>query len=654
MNKLNKDKSFQTNPYWVALIMLISAFALYGNTLWNKYCLDDSLVITRNTFTQQGLAGIPDIFSNESFTGFFGKQKELVSGARYRPLSIATFAIEQELFNRTPAVSHFINILLFAITGFLIYKLLTNVFKSSDSLHPLIPLIAALLFIFHPIHTEVVANIKGRDELMALLFSLSGCYAVLRYLETSKTWLLLSGTLLWFLGLLSKENAIIWWFLLPVLISMKGIKDNRKYLRPVITFSMAAFLFLLIRHAVIGSSTGVSDELMNNSYLEATSSQKFATIFYTLWRYIELLFLPWPLTYDYYPYHVSLAEWGSVRVILGMIAYVSLFTWLVVSVRKHRLIFFALIVYLLPLLLVCNLFFPIGTFMSERFLYFSSLGFCILLALGFSYVIQIGPKLKTALFTLAGILFVLATIEIVSRNKAWYNDYTLFTTDVKTSVNSAKSNCSAGGVLLESTDTIADLSRKSAAMRQSISYLQKSVAIHPKYFDAWLLLGNAYFKQNKGIDSVVYCYSNILNLNPMHELAFENMQALANRENNPDSKISVLLKMLVYQPNNYLVNYQLGRIYGKDKVDIDKSLSYLNKALAINSKEKDLNLDLGVAYGFKSDFAKSAQMLEKALQIDPNDKNILINLGVTYKNLGQLAKADECFKKAESLSKSKQ
>jgi tetratricopeptide (TPR) repeat protein len=205
--------------------------------------------------------------------------------------------------------------------------------------------------------------------------------------------------------------------------------------------------------------------------------------------------------------------------------------------------------------------------------------------------------------------------------------------------------------LLESTDTIQDTQRKTAIINQSIYYLKRAVTIHPVYSDALLLLGNAYFKKENATDSAVWCYASILTYNHGYDMAFSNMQALVNREKDTDVKIKLLGKMLQYRPNDYHVNYQLGKIYGKEKNDLEKAISYLTKASQANPREKDAYLDLGVAYGLKRDYAKSAAMLQKALEIDPNDVDIYINLGVTWQNLGQTAKAAECFKKAEAMKK---
>jgi protein O-mannosyl-transferase len=652
-SKANPPKSRNYN--WVAaIIFVVCAFLLYGNTLNHKYCLDDAIVITRNEFTKKGFDGIGDIFTTESFTGFFGKQKELVSGARYRPLSVATFAIEKQFDRgrgRAPFVSHLINVLLYALTGFFIFLLLKNVLKNQKAIYKTIPFLAALLFLFHPVHTEVVANIKSRDEILALLFSLAGCYAIIKFKEENKRILLYSGTLLWFLALLSKENAMVFWVLMPMLLYLSGIREVKKYVFPLIAFTIAAITFLIIRNSVVGSGLHASDELMNNSFLHATIEQKYATIFYTLWKYIVLLFYPVTLTFDYYPYHISLVDWGNAGALAGFIIYLVLLVLILVFVKKNFFIALALLIYLLPLLPVSNLLFPIGTFMSERFIYFSSLGFCMLLALGISVIAIRSKTWKYGIYLVTGVILILFGIKTISRNRAWDNDYTLFTTDVKTSYHSAKSNCSAGGVILESSDTINDTNRKQMVIDQSINYLKRAVSIHPKYYDAWLLLGNAYFKKENCTDSAFWCYSTILSYNSDHENAFNNSIALVNREKNEDIKLAMLEKLNSYKPDDYQVNYMLGSIYGKVKNDLDKAIKYLRKAASLNPGVKDAYIDLGVAYGLKRDYAASIEVLQKALAIDPSDAGININLGFTYQNLGNIVKANEYYEKARKLKK---
>ena len=172
-----------------AVIIPILAFALYWMSLSYGYVLDDQIVITDNQFTKKGVDGIWDILSTESFSGYFGGQKDLVAGARYRPLSIVTFAIEQSVFGNNPFIRHFINILLYGLCGLLIFRIFSVLVPEKENRIWLlgIPFLATTLYIFHPVHSEVVANINGRDEIMTAIGALGSLYFALRFLPSQNS-----------------------------------------------------------------------------------------------------------------------------------------------------------------------------------------------------------------------------------------------------------------------------------------------------------------------------------------------------------------------------------------------------------------------------------------------------------------------------------
>ena len=183
----SKGKSISGNKTSIYLLIVFFAFLLYGNTILNNYVLDDEYVITGNRFTQKGIEGLRDIFSYDSFKGYKENIFQ-VSGGRYRPFSIATFAVEHQLFGNNPHISHFINVLLFSLTCCLIYYILSKLMVKfpADKWYKSLPFIATILFVAHPVHTETVAYIKSRDEIFSFLFSLLSFLFWWKYLDSKK------------------------------------------------------------------------------------------------------------------------------------------------------------------------------------------------------------------------------------------------------------------------------------------------------------------------------------------------------------------------------------------------------------------------------------------------------------------------------------
>ncbi len=638
------------------LAILASAVILYANTFNHNYALDDAIVITENIFTKKGINGFKDIFTNDSFTGFFKEKKELVPGGRYRPLSVATFAVEYELAGEKPAVSHIINVILYALTGILIFTVFSRLFnhgRRKKNIFLSLPFICALLFVFHPLHTEVVANIKGRDEILALLLSLGTLSLVLVYIYSGQAACLFFSALTFFMALLSKENAIIYILLIPLSIWYFTNTSLKKMLVIAMPLLIAAVAFIIIRTAIIGSfNTEISGELMNNPFLYASGSEKYATIFFTLLYYIKLLFIPHPLTYDYYPYHIKLYGFNNPLVIISIILYLLIIIAALAGIRTKSKLSYGIFLYLLPLILVSNILFNVGTFMNERFIYFSSLGFCMLIAFYLTDRLPLILRSKFYPVIVSAILIpvlILYSVKTISRNKVWKNDFTLFTTDIKTSPESAKSNCTAGGILWEKAKDIKDDDTRYNYLAQSITFLNRAVKIHPDYIDAYRLLGNAWYDLYKDTDKAIYYYVQVLKRNPADETTYRNIHSVLNNCDSIDYKISVYEKLLEINPLRFDINYKLGNLYGKYKNDVKKALYYLEAAARINPDKTELCKDLGVAYGLAGQFDESVKWLEKAADMDPADYTIYINLGITYQRMGNPGKAKEYFMKAEHL-----
>ncbi|MFN8398086.1 MAG: hypothetical protein U0176_25945, partial [Bacteroidia bacterium] len=449
--------------YFPSLVIFLLAFLLYGNTLGHRYALDDSIVITDNAYTKMGTSGIGKIFSSDAFEGFFGEKKNLVEGGRYRPLSMATFAVEWEMFaaknkdgvmEGNPMVSHFLNVLMYACCGILLFMLLRLLFPEADPKRWWfgLPFLITLLFLLHPIHTEVVANIKGRDELMALLYLLGGLFAVMQYVDGKRAGLWLgvaAGS--FFLALLSKETPLPFVVILPLMIWVfRKDAGLSKIAIATLPLLAAVLVYMGIRTSVVGlglGSTTENMEILNDPFIHASGSERAATVFETWGIYLIKLIAPINLSHDYYFNQIPVTDFGNPVVLVSLLVNIGLLAMGIYLTLKRSAIGFGILFYFLSFSITSNLVISIGTTMGERFVFIPSLGFLIAAVLGLRALaarLKLGRStMDYALMGCVGLPFAFLTL---TRNPVWKDNYTLFTTDVEHSPNSAKVQTAAGGV----------------------------------------------------------------------------------------------------------------------------------------------------------------------------------------------------------------
>ncbi|RMF24098.1 MAG: tetratricopeptide repeat protein [Bacteroidetes bacterium] len=623
-----KKKAPALLPGWLSdcrrMGWLVFAFGalLYANTLGHDFALDDAIVIYDNEYTRQGLAGVDELLRYDTFRGFFkveGKEK-LVTGGRYRPLTPILFALEVELFGLKPWPGHLGNVLLYGLTCLLIYFLLWDLCHLHPRLKqgaPLVAAAAALLFAAHPIHTEVVANIKGRDEIMALLGSVAAFWLSLKGYRSGRPLYAFWAGLVFFLALLSKENAITWLAVVPLGYWVFTRAEPGRILRLSLPFVAAAVVFLLIRGSVLGWSLGEpSRELMNNPflklvdgrYVDFSPAEKYATIFYTLGEYLRLLLFPHPLTHDYYPRHIPIMSFADWRVLGSLAVYLFLGIWALLRLPRKDPLSFAVLYYLATLSIVSNIVFPIGTNMGERFAFMPSLGFCFAAAVLLWRWLQSDPRprLRPA-FAILGVVLLLFSARTLTRNPVWKDNLTLFTTDLRTAPNSAKLRNAVGGELITQAVKPENEARREAMLRQAVEHLQEAVRIHPAFKNAYLLLGNAH-NYLQEYDKAIEFYQHALRLDPEY----------------PEAR------------HNLAVTYRdAGRHYGEQRNDLSRSLQYLQKAYELLPDDYETLRLLGVANGLAGRPERAVEFFRRAAEKEPQNADAWFNLAVACFNAGR-------------------
>ena len=515
-------------PAWLydfkvqAVIVAVLAFSFYVNTFSHELAVDDTLVIMYNEYVYQGFAGIPGILSSDaydSYDKFMGVGNQL-SGGRYRPLSIVNFAIEQQFLGAVRKeqtdsvmknanlegpqkkrlihdihVRHRFNVLWYTLSVVvLLYFLRYIVFKNNY----IMAFVATVLFAIHPIHSEVVANVKSRDEILSLLFICLTFIFAFKYREQKKTGLLVAALASYFLAFLSKEYAIGLMLLLPLAFYLFNKDTLSKSIVATLPYAGVTVLFLFIRSQVVGFSNDVnSADILNNPYALATGTEHTATIIATSLNYLRLLLFPHPLTSDYSYNTIPYKDFTNPLVWLSLAVHIALFRLFFVYVKQRNVLSFAIAFYLVNMLLVSNLLFNIGATMSERLIYHSSVGF----AIAAGYLLYKGMEMiqpvPVAKATLAGCMILLTGLcgfKTIARNKDWKNNYTLFPADLKVSPNSVSLNAFVAAAFVDRSVQEKDTTARNADLHEAVRLFDKAIANDSDYVIAWVNRGVTYYR----------------------------------------------------------------------------------------------------------------------------------------------------------------
>jgi len=671
-------------------LVAILSFLMYVNTLTLDYALDDRMMIVDNKFTKEGIKGIGKIMTHDAFTGFFGTQKSLVAGGRYRPFTQVMFAIEYQFFGLNPFMGHLINLLLFMAISVLLFHILRKLLAPYQRAGWLgsLALLTTLLFVVHPIHTEVVANIKGRDELMSLFGSLLALWFAMRYIDKKKImdlgWMFLS----FLIAVFSKENALTFLAIIPLVFYFFDKPSIRQYLFVMGGLLAASIIFLTIRYQIVGGmlNTAIAPEILNDPFLNVPKSTAIATVIYTWGKYLLLTVFPHPLTHDYYPFQIPYFQFSNPLIIFLVLFFIGVVVVAIMGLRKKKLWSFAILFALITFSIQSNLIFNIGTFMNERFIFVPSIGMVMLMAL----VIWNLSKKQNLAKGIGAVFLVLIlgySAKTISRNMVWKNDKTLFLTDVKVSKNSIKCNVSAGGMSMEMAKAEPDTSKKIQLVNKGFIFLEKAQQLHPGNYFAWFLMGSGYVELRDWKHALIY-FEKAYQINPENKDAYKNMLFIAqitskeqqyqtsveayqilskidsgNVEHRllaadglshiglADSALRIIDQVLLKDPKNAKAWSKKGEIFGRVRNDLVNAEILLKKSIELDPNDLSANENLGIVYGFKRQFELSILYFNKAASIDSTQARIYQNLAGTYNAMGNKTKAQECLNKAMQCAK---
>ena len=530
--KIITEPVFQlTKGHWIAGISLaVFAFILYANTFNHGYVLDDYSAITINRFVQEGFAGIPKLMTVD-FWHFSNMQL-----GYYRPLSLITFAMEYQFFGAAPHVSHFFNVFFYALSVLFVFLVLSRLLSS---VKPIFPFLIAILFAAHPIHTEVINNIKGRDELLSFLNTMAMLYFALSYSDHKKPWQFILSLFLFYLGLLSKESAMTGLIMLPLVFYFSGKGNLKEIAIKTLPYLAVIFLFFIQRRIALGAVEAiVPNDIINYPYRE--NSVKISSAFMLFLFGIKMLILPYPLRYDYSYNQIPAVGWDSVWSILGLIIFITLFILAWFQIKKKTRLGLAIGFYIIALIPMMAFTLMRGGIFAERNMFSPSFGFCMAIVMipliwakpeylsGKEF--SVDSLIKRPLLPIA-VLLITAVYSFITfnRNPAWTDSLTLFATDVKTGENSAQNQLHYGSDLVMNAVQEKDREKKDRMVNKGISAIGKALAIYPDFGDALFRYGFAYevkltYRQDpRYVDSTIYYFNKAIENAPTLSDAYRHL-----------------------------------------------------------------------------------------------------------------------------------
>src|SRR5208282_5765887 len=361
----------------------------------------------------------------------------------FRPVSFATFALNLAVGGGHPFGFHLFNLLLHAAVTLLLYLVLLKLLEGLPQ-GATVAWVAALLFAVHPIHTEDVASIVGRFELLAVGFLLA---AWLFHLRDRPILMLVCFVL----ALMSKESAVAF-----VPLALAGDYACGK-LKPVQRYGWIAgvgVVYIALLWKIQGGRFGPRIvNFLDNPLVYLSPKLRILN---------ALRVYPATLSCDYSYNAILLYAGGRHLMIPAVAALLVLALWIWTMWAKRSEWFLGGAIYLCGFAATANLLVPTGTIMGERLAYLPSAGFCLLAALLWVRLEKHQRKLAWAV--LAIVVAALATRTVV-RNQDWRDNFSLFSAGEQAVPRSAKMHFALGGEYMNRGQWAAALAELQTALR---------------------------------------------------------------------------------------------------------------------------------------------------------------------------------------------
>jgi protein O-mannosyl-transferase len=531
--------------------------------------LDDKFFIVKNEQFNQDPGNIPVAFGR----GVFGPANDLY----YRPLLLVDFIVEHALFGTNPWGFHLTNMLFHMLTVCLLFLFFRRInLRGEDAL------ILAALFAVHPVLSQAVAWIPGRNDMILMIFFLGVLISTIQYYIISEKgdrpvrWLyFILQFFFLLLALFTKETAVVVPIVTALVIVFVLHKSWRSFLPFVLTSAVAILIWFVGR-----SQATLLNEPTTMTSLVSTGISRIPAMI----QYVGKIFFP--VNLSVYPMMEDISIlWGAVAVVLltALIIYSkSYFKPLTIIGLLWFLIFLA------PVLVVPK---SLNDQVFEHRLYIPLAGMLLLL----SQTMLFSEKWKGRTRMIIALVIILGLGLVSFTRIGYFRDEDTFwrmaiadsphaitprmmlvngTTLTPEEREKIRKECytldpdqmmvhyTLGKIYMQTT-------QYDSAKRQFLLELPWS-----QFSDIYYNLGLIYSRQ-KNIDSTIFYFEKVVSLEPDHPNT-PNMQGTirslqlqhfmdkaqaAVQANEPDTAASWLQKVILLDPGNAQAHYNLALLY---------------------------------------------------------------------------------------------
>ncbi|XP_051998289.1 protein O-mannosyl-transferase TMTC4-like isoform X4 [Xyrauchen texanus] len=513
------------------------------------------------------------------------------------------------------------------------------------NLSPKASFLAALFFAAHPVHTESVAGIVGRADLLcALFFQLSFLVYCKSFQGGDKklsVLCIIGSILLCAVAMLCKEQGIT---VLGVnaaydilfvcnlniyelgqrLLSRRKSADigelvrNGLLMRLAILFLVGSFL-LYARWRIMGTGPPSFTEVDNPASFAENILLRIVNYNYYYSLNAWLLLCPWWLCFDWsmgcVPLIKSASDWRIIWPLVLWCCLIGLVSQALCSQDSNtrRTLTFGLVLLIIPFVPASNLFFRVGFVIAERVLYLSSAGYCLILAYAVGYCSLHWRKHKRLLRAAMLMLLCVNVARSAQRSQQWRSEESLFTSALSVCPLNAKVHYNVG-------KNLADRGNQSAAVK----YYREAVRFHPKYVHAMNNLGNI-LKERNELQEAEGLLSAAVYIQPDFAAAWMNLGIVQNSLKKFEAAERSYWNAIKFRKKYPDCYYNLGRLYA----DLNRSVDALNAWKNATMLKPDHSLawnNMVILLDNTGNLAQAELTGKEALKILPKDHTILFSL----------------------------